>query len=139
MSAVAGTAVALMVAFIWWTWPYKIDKDLPGPPNLPYFGAIFLILKNYHRLPEWLAEIINSHESIPWHRRDYLRDATIDQLVKHGLIGPRRCKRRNWIEVTIQNQHLRFASVDLVKSSLCNGLSDTLRDSLSVTTSDGLV
>jgi cytochrome P450 len=62
LSAVAGTAVALMVAFIWWTWPYKIDKDLPGPPNLPYFGAIFLILKNYHRLPEWLAEMNEEYE-----------------------------------------------------------------------------
>ena len=30
--------------------------------------------------PAWLRETVKSHESLQWHRRGYLRDATIDQL-----------------------------------------------------------
>lgn len=52
-----GTAFALLVAFVFMTWPMTLPAGTPGPcKNVPYFGAAFEVLRNIDRLPEYIAE-----------------------------------------------------------------------------------
>merc|ERR1719160_341899 len=38
--------------------------------------------------PEWLRELVESHESLPWQRRGYLREALLDQLTTKAGFAP---------------------------------------------------
>ena len=43
--------------------------------------------KELRAAPNWLQELIESHESLPWQRRGYLREALLDQLtLKAGYV-----------------------------------------------------
>jgi len=56
----------VLISFLWWTWPYKLDSKLPGPPSYPYVGAIFTLLHNYWRLPDWIAEGTGKYGGGSW-------------------------------------------------------------------------
>ncbi len=38
--------------------------------------------------PLWLQELIEAHESLPWQRRGYLREAMLDQLTTAAGFTP---------------------------------------------------
>ena len=38
--------------------------------------------------PKWLQELVESHESLPWQRRGYLREALLDQLTSKAGFAP---------------------------------------------------
>lgn len=38
--------------------------------------------------PDWMQELIESHESLPWQRRGYLREALLDQLTSKAGFTP---------------------------------------------------
>ena len=38
--------------------------------------------------PTWLQELVESHESLPWQRRGYLREALLDQLTSKAGFAP---------------------------------------------------
>jgi len=47
----------LVLAFILLTWPNRIQSSVPGPcRHIPYFGALFTVLKEYQVLPEFVYE-----------------------------------------------------------------------------------
>ena len=44
--------------------------------------------KETKEAPSWVQELIENHESLPWQRRGYLRDALLDQLTTAAGFAP---------------------------------------------------
>ena len=100
-SPVLCSIFVVLISFLWWTWPYKLDSKLPGPPSCttdpfnsnllpssslpfilknhltptsshrnfnldPYVGAMFTVLHNYWRLPDWIAEGTGKYGGGSW-------------------------------------------------------------------------
>lgn len=64
---VAYSVLATVVAFFWLTWPNRVPKDVPGPAkNLPYFGPLFEMLRNFDRLPDYCVEALHLYDGKTW-------------------------------------------------------------------------
>ena len=65
----------------------------PWQCDLPMFPLIICrpaAVRSRHKqapkAPPWLQQVVQSHESLPWRRRGFERDAVIDQLVARAKL-----------------------------------------------------